>query len=93
MKIIDGGEGNTIAAYDSTAHKLVLVTVNYGAAQWINYDLSKYATVSGPITRWDTNTGGGDQYAQHNDTSLSGKKFWSWFGTNTVQTFEIQNVQ
>ena len=93
MKIIDGGEGNTIAAYDSTAHKLVIVTVNYGTAQWINYDLSKYTTVSGPITRWATNTGGGDEYAQHNDTNLSGKKFWSWFPVNTVQTFEVQNIQ
>jgi galactan endo-1,6-beta-galactosidase len=93
MKIIDGGEGNTIAAYDATNHKLILVTANYGTAQWINYDLSKYGTVSGPIVRWITNTGGGESYAQHNDTTLSGKKFWSWFGANTVQTFEISNVQ
>jgi len=92
MKIIDGGEGNTITAYDATAKKLVIVTTNYGTAQWINYDLSKFTTVSGPITRWDTNTGGGDMYVQHNDTSLSGKKFWSWFPVNTVQTFEVQNV-
>ncbi|MCA1595763.1 MAG: beta-1,6-galactanase [Chloroflexi bacterium] len=92
MTIMDGGEGNTIAAYDSVNHKLVLVTTNYGTAQWITYDLSKFTTVSGPVTRWDTNTGGGDNYVQHNDTSLSGKKFWSWFPANTVQTFEVQNV-
>lgn len=51
-----------------------------------------FTTVSGPITRWATHTGGGDQHTQHNDTNLSGKKFWSWFPANTVQTFEIQNV-
>lgn len=80
------------AAYDATARKLVIVTTNYGTAQWINYDLSKFTTVSGPITRWDTNTGGGDKYTQHNDTNLSGKKFWSWFPANTIQTFEVQNI-
>lgn len=92
MKIIDGGEANTVAAYDANARKLVIVTTNYGTAQWINYDLSRFTTVSGPITRWATNTGGGDQHTQHNDTNLSGKKLWSWFPANTVQTFEVQNV-
>ena len=42
MTIVDGGEGNTIVAYDSAAHKLVIVTTNYGTAQWITYDLSRY---------------------------------------------------
>jgi len=96
MTMIDGGEGNTIAAYDAPNHRLVLVTTNYGTAQWINYDLSKYGTVSGnsggKIDRWDTQTGGGDMYVYHNDTTLSGKKFWSWFPANTVQTFVVNNV-
>lgn len=96
MTMIDGGEGNTIAAYDSVNHKLVLVTANYGTAQWINYDLSNYGTVTGnaggEIDRWDTNTGGGDMHAYHADTYLSGKKFWSWFPANTIQTFEVDNI-
>jgi galactan endo-1,6-beta-galactosidase len=92
MTIIDGGEGNTISAYDPVAKKLVIVTTNYSTAQWITYDLSKFTTVGGPITRWITNTGTGEKYAIHNDTSLSGKSFWSWFPVNTVQTFEVQNV-
>lgn len=92
MTIVDGGGANTIAAYDSSAKKLVIVGVNYGTAQWITYDLSNFSNIGGPITRWATNTGGGDQYTEHKDTNLSGKRFWSWFATNTVQTFEIQNV-
>jgi len=96
MTMIDGGEGNTIAAYDSANHRLVLVTTNYGTAQWINYDLSKYGTVTGnaggEIDRWDTQTGGGDMYAFHADTYLSGKKFWSYFPANTVQTFVVNNI-
>ena len=96
MSLIDGGEGNTIAAYDASGHRLVLVTTNYGAAQWINYDLSRFTTVSGSanggISRWDTQTGGGDMHTFHQDTVLSGKTFRSYFPANTVQTFEIQNV-
>ena len=96
MVMIDSGDGNTIAAYSSSTHQLVLVTTNYGTAQWINYDLSAFHTVGGnsggEIDRWDTQTGGGDQYTYHNDTSLSGKKFWSWFPQNTVQTFIVNNV-
>ena len=91
--IIDGGEGNTIAAYNATAKKLVIVTANYGTAQWINYNLANFTTVSGPITRWITDTSSsGEKYQSHSDTTLSGKLFWSWFPANTVQTFEIQNV-
>ena len=92
MTIVDGGDGNTIAAYNSSTRKLVLVTVNYGTAQWITFDLSRYTTVSGPVTRWMTQTGAGEKYQQHTDTTVSGKRFWSWFPANTVQTFEIQNV-
>jgi galactan endo-1,6-beta-galactosidase len=92
MTIVDGGEGNTIAAYNASAHKLILVTANYGTAQWITYDLSHYTTVSGPITRWMTETGTGEKYQSHTDTALSGKRFWSWFPANTIQTFEVQNV-
>ena len=94
MTILDSGEVNTVAAYDAAAHTLVLVTTNHGTGQWINYDLSRFGTVSGPITRWATDTSSsGDKYVVHADTSLSGKKFWSWFGPNMVQTFEIRNVQ
>jgi galactan endo-1,6-beta-galactosidase len=92
MKIMSSGDANTVVAYDATAKKLVIVTANYGTAQWINFDLSKFTTVSGPISRWITVTGSGSKYEKFTDTSLSGKLFWSWFPANTVQTFEIQNV-
>jgi galactan endo-1,6-beta-galactosidase len=96
MTLIDGGEDNTVAAYDAANHRLVLVTTNYKTAQWINYDLSKYRVVNGntggKVDRWMTQTGGGDMYAHHTDTALSGKKFRSWFPTNTVQTFVVNNI-
>jgi len=90
MTIIDGGEGNTIAALDSANKKLIIVTTNYGTAQTISYDLSSF-TCSGPITRWVTQTNGSQRYVQFNDITLSGTTFKSSFPVNTVQTFEIQN--
>lgn len=96
MQIIDGGEGNTIAAYDRGDRKLIIVTTNYGTGQWINYDLSAFRGVGGRnglVRRWATDTGGnGDRYANHDDTYLNGKLFWSWFNPNTVQSFEVENV-
>ena len=45
MEIIDGGEANTIAAYDNASKTLILVTINYGTAQNVTYDLSKFASI------------------------------------------------
>ncbi len=98
MRIIGSGDANSVAAYDQVARKLVIVTTNYGTGQWISYDLSKFATVTGSggtglVGRWATQTSGsGDLYAYHADTFLHGKLFWSWFAANTVQTFEIDGV-
>lgn len=96
MTIIDGGEANTVAAYDHAAKRLVLVTTNYDAAQTITYDLSRFRVAGGGsgglVPRWTTATGGGDAYAYRADTYLSGKTFSCAFGANTVQTFQIDNV-
>ncbi|SDE13434.1 glycoside hydrolase [Glycomyces harbinensis] len=93
MRIIDGGEGNTIAAYDAAARKLVLVTTNYGTAQTITYDLAAFGTVPNQTaTRWSTQTNGSELYRSHSDTAVSGKRFSRAFPANTVQTFEINNV-
>jgi galactan endo-1,6-beta-galactosidase len=97
MTVIDGGEGNTTAAYDPANHRLVLITTNYGTAQTITYDLSKFSSVTGGpgglVDRWATETSGtGDNYAHHADTYLSGTSFSAAFPANTVQTFEIANV-
>lgn len=101
MHIIDGGEANTVAAYDPKTSKLVIVTTNYDNGQWISFDLSAYSNVKGVdglVHRWATNTGkddkygNGDKYRYYKDTRLNDKKFGSWFAPNTVQTFEIENI-
>ncbi|KAI1296235.1 glycoside hydrolase superfamily [Xylaria venustula] len=95
MRILDAGSDYAIAAYDTTAHKLVIVAVNWGSAQYLNFDLSQFSTPgqSGTtIQRWSTQIGSGEQYATYNDTTLSGSKFWSYFAQNQVQTFEVPGV-
>lgn len=92
MTILSSGDPRTAAAYDPAAHTLALVTLNNSPGQWISYDLSRFRSAAGPITRWNTQTGGGDLYARHNDTFLSGGKFRAWFSADSIQTFVVRNV-
>lgn len=96
MRIIDSGDGSTVAAYDESAQRLVLVTFNGDTEQSITYDLSNFGTVGGDdgvVRRWTTVTDdGGERYAAHADINLSGKAFSAAFPARTVQTFEVDNV-
>lgn len=92
MVIIDGGEGNTIAAYDAANRKLVIITMNYDVAQNITYDLSAFYATAGPIQRWMTATGNGIEYAAASSPALRNAQFTVAFTTNTIQTFEVRNV-
>lgn len=93
MTMIDGGEANTVAAYDARKRLLVLVTTNYGPERWITHDLTRFSAVSGPITRWSTSTDDdGPNYLEQRDVGLSGKTFSVYFSANSVHTFEIEGV-
>lgn len=92
MTILDSGTPNTIAAYDPTAKKLVIATLNDGASRTLSYDLSKFASVEGPITRWITEPLGKTRYAAHSDINLVGKQFDCAFPAQSIQTFEVENV-
>jgi galactan endo-1,6-beta-galactosidase len=96
MRLLDAGRDNVVAAYDARQSKLVIVAVNWDAAQYINFELSGFSgrPASGSkVTRWRTQIGTGDQYVKYEDTEISGTKFWSKFEKNTVQTFEINGVK
>ncbi|KAL9083743.1 MAG: hypothetical protein Q9165_008409 [Trypethelium subeluteriae] len=95
MTILDGGSDYLTAAYDATNKKLIIVAVNWGSAQTITFDLSKFSTpgTSGALVkRWSTQISSGDKYVSYSDTYLSGSKFSSKFATNQVMTFEVDNV-
>lgn len=97
MQILDGGSDHVVAAYDAANSKLIIVAVNWGNAQYINFELSSFATsgTSGQkIPRWYTQISSGSQYVSSpSDTLQSGTKFWSYFEKNEIQTFEVANVK
>lgn len=92
MTVIGSPDGSSIVAYDMAGRKLVIVAYNTGSATSVRYDLTRFHSVSGPVTRWVTNTGGGDSYAKHTDLVVSGKMVTVPIGVNTVETIEVQNV-
>ena len=95
MEILDGGSDYTVAAYDSSTSTLVIVAVNWGQGQYLNFDLSEFNQPSNDgaaVPRWSTQIGSGSQYTYAEDTFISGTKFWSYFDQNEVQTFEVPNV-
>ena len=92
MTILDSGDGNSVAAYDPAARKLVLVTVNYGTRQTINYDLSHFGYAAGPVRRWTTQPGATPAYVLSTAIGIVNRSFQSGFLTNSLQTFEIANV-
>ena len=94
MIIIDGGsDKNTIAAWNRNRSGLVLITVNYGTEQTVQYDLSKIYTKSCPTKarRWSTNFDGSKQYMKEQDVAISTKKFLEVFmESNQVTTLDMQ---
>ncbi|KAI1341077.1 glycoside hydrolase superfamily [Xylariaceae sp. FL0016] len=96
MTILDGGSDYTVAAYDASSQTLVIVAVNWGDAQYLNFELSGFSTPGedgASVDRWSTMIGDdGDEYVSYSDTTISGTKFWSYFETNQIQTFEISGV-
>jgi len=95
MTIISAGDAanNTVAAYDAATSTLVLVNTSPTAGS-LSFDLGAFSAVAGPVTRWVTETGGGDMYRQYTDITLAGKTFTAPVpARNTVQTFEVQGVK
>jgi galactan endo-1,6-beta-galactosidase len=96
MTMLDTGETNFVAAYDAAGKKLVIVAlqkgpaVAAGAARRI--DLSKFAEVKGPVTRWITEPKGASRYEMHQDIKLAGKGFEAAMPADSVQTFEVDGV-
>jgi galactan endo-1,6-beta-galactosidase len=93
MTILDGYQDDTVVAYDKTARKLVLVTMNYNVTNNITYNLTNFYNAAGPVRRWKTELGNTSvTYAQSNDIVISNRTFQAGFAGDTIQTFEIQNV-
>jgi O-glycosyl hydrolase len=97
MKILDTGVSNAVAAYDSSAKRLVIVALNTStSAQTFTFNLSNFTTVTGGsgglVPRWNTVTTGGDLYKSYSDTFLNGKSVSVSLAGKAVQTLQIDGV-
>lgn len=93
MRILDGGAGEVVAAYDEAGSKLIIVAVNWDDAQEVSFDLSGFEVEDGAkVVSWRTQTESGDLYVQGEDTEVSGSVFSSAFEKGEVQTFEVEGV-
>jgi len=98
MNIINSTDANTVAAYDPAGRKLVIISMNYGTAQTISYNLTNFYKATGPVSCWTTSpgadlSGSSALYQQSGGIVISNQTFSVSFPTNTIKTFEIQNAE
>jgi len=98
FQIIEINDPNSIAAYDETEQKLVIVTVTGVDAMSIRYDLSKFNASGGVVQRIATTTAPGGEipdWKQHSDTlpfDRATKTYTSDLYPRSVYTFVVQEV-
>jgi galactan endo-1,6-beta-galactosidase len=91
-KLIGSSDGNTIVGYHSGEKKLVLITVNYGTAQNISYDLRSLSAVpDGSAAMTTTNTDGSKRLAG-SSVSLRGKQLTIRAEVNSISSIVVSGV-
>jgi galactan endo-1,6-beta-galactosidase len=94
MSIITSPDSDTVAAFDPSNGKLVLITTNPGPARDAVYDLSSFVFTTASATRWLTEPKGTARY-QRSDISrdLSDHLLKVRLPADSVQTFEIDELR
>lgn len=98
MHLVDIGDENSVAAYDSATRRLVIVTVTGNTRSSIQYDLSKFQALGSTVERIATTTAPGNDvpdWKQHRDTvnlARGDKSFTSDLYPKSVYTFVLENV-
>ena len=90
-KIIGSNDHNTVVGYNAAQHRLVLITVNYGNAQKIAYDLRTLTKVGTTGTVTVTNTAGPKQLSA-SPLTLTGGQFTISAEANSVYSVVINDV-
>jgi galactan endo-1,6-beta-galactosidase len=63
MRIVNIDDANSIAAYDETAHKVVIVVQTGAVAGEVQFDISRFARTGTSYTRITTSTAAGREHA------------------------------
>ncbi|MEV3986886.1 glycoside hydrolase [Nonomuraea sp. NPDC049758] len=90
-KIIDAGNGKSVAAFDPVSHKLVLVTYNDTAESLpVNFDLSRFTTTGVSAQGWRTSAT--ENLAQLAPVSVSSGTLAATVPANSVVSYVLSNV-
>jgi galactan endo-1,6-beta-galactosidase len=91
-QMLGTNDHNTICGYDSVNRKLVFITVNYGNAQPITYDLSSFSRVGATASVTVTNTAGSKRLAA-SSLPLAGKSFTIEAEPNSVCSIIVDGAK
>jgi galactan endo-1,6-beta-galactosidase len=92
MTLLDTGDADTLAAYDPTAHKLVLVLLGGEKASEKTFDLAKFHAPDGAVTSWITEPKSRSRYEQRRDLRVTNGRLRVPLPPNSIQTLEIPNL-
>lgn len=90
--VLGSSDTNTVVAYDSIGKRLVLITVNYGNAQKIVYDLGSLAGITAATASVTTTNTNGSKLLAGSSVSVSAKKFTINAEANTIYSTVITGV-
>lgn len=91
-KLLGSSDGNTVVAYSSSEKQLVLVSVNYGTAQNIVYDLTSIASIGEASAALTTTNTDGSKLLAGSSVLLSGKQLTIRAEANSIQSIVVRGV-
>lgn len=91
LLVIGSTDANSVVAYDAAKRQLVIITINYGKAQPIDYDLSSLQKVGNSGTLTTTNSDGSKLF-QSSPLALRDKRFTLQAEANSISSALIEDV-
>lgn len=91
-KIIGSDDHNSIVAYDATSKKLLFITVNYGNAQKIIYDLSTLSNITGASVAVTLTNNNGAKRLVTSPGAIKTKKITLTAEANTIYSTVVTGV-
>ncbi|CAG2113834.1 unnamed protein product [Medioppia subpectinata] len=94
MLIVESDRSDSVAAYDQSNRRLVIVTLNIGDdSQNITYDLSQFGRITdGSVSRWTTTPDDKQHYVFDNKLNVKAKTLNAVLNKKSIHTIVIENV-
>jgi galactan endo-1,6-beta-galactosidase len=91
MALLENDDHNTVSAFDVSAQKLSFVTVNYGNAQVLTYDLSPFSAHGSVARVTYTESSGGHGFTRF-DAPITDHRFQLPAAANSVYSVWVDQV-